>query len=287
VKLAIASGKGGTGKTTVAVNLARVIGPVQVLDCDVEDPDAALFLHPEISSVAPVTVNVPRVLPQRCTYCRACARFCEYHAIVVLADQWLITPELCKDCGGCYLACPEEALVPESRGIGVLERGASGTELNLVTGRMNPGEVMATPLIRRVKNEARGGGTVLIDCPPGSACSMVHAVEGADGCLMVTEPTPFGLHDLQQAVAVVKQMDIPIAVVINRSDLGQADVEGYCQQAGVPVLMKIPYDLELARAYADGRDAVSLGEAWRVRFESLWQGVQDYFSKTALPVSGE
>lgn len=287
MKLAIASGKGGTGKTTVAVNLARVIGSVQVLDCDVEDPDAALFLHPEISSVAPVTVNVPRVLPQRCTYCRACAKFCEYHAIVVLADQWLLTPELCKDCGGCYLACPEEALVPESRKIGVLERGDSGTDLNLITGRMNPGEVMATPVIRRVKNEARGGGNILIDCPPGSACSMVHAVEGADGCLMVTEPTPFGLHDLRQAVAVVKQMEIPIAVVINRSDLGQADIEGYCQQAGVPVLMKIPYDPELARAYAEGRDAVSIGETWRARFESLWLAVQDSFSKTALPVLGE
>ena len=136
----------GTGKTTVAVNLALVAGQVQVLDCDVEDPDAAIFLQPEVSSVAPVLVRVPRVLPQQCTYCGECARFCEYNALVVLLDQWLLTPELCKDCGGCYLVCPEEALVPETRQIGVIERGSVGLDVGILTGRLNPGEAMPTPL---------------------------------------------------------------------------------------------------------------------------------------------
>lgn len=273
MKVSIASGKGGTGKTTVAVNLALSIGRAQVLDCDVEDPDAAIFLHPEVSSVAPVSVQVPRVLPHKCTFCRACAEFCEYNAIAVLPELWLLTPELCKDCGGCYLVCPEEALVPESRPIGVIERGTVSLSVELVTGRMKPGESMPTPLIRRVKAEARPDVPVIVDCAPGSACPMTNAVNGTDYCLMVTEPTPFGLHDLEQATEVVRLLDIPTGVVINRADLGEAAVKEFCQQHNIPVLLEIPYDASLAEAYARGEPAVHIDEKWRGIFERLWRDV--------------
>ena len=274
MKVAIASGKGGTGKTTLAINLALSLGQVQVLDCDVEDPDVALFLKPEINGISPVQVNVPRVLPQNCTYCRKCAQFCEYNALVVLGDQWLITPELCKDCGGCYLVCPENALVPESRSIGSLEKGSVDIDRELITGRLSPGEVMATPLIKRVKQDIREERPVIIDCPPGSACSMIHAVENSDYCLMVTEPTPFGLHDLEQAVEVVRLMDIPIGVVINRSDLGSAPVREYCNREQIPVLLEIPYDESLARAYARSQPAVRDNPRWQPLFENLWRKIE-------------
>jgi len=273
MKVSIASGKGGTGKTTVAVNLALTIGRAQVLDCDVEDPDMAIFLHPELISVAPVNTQVPRVLAQKCTFCRACAEFCEYNAIAVLPELWLLTPELCKDCGGCYLVCPEEALVPESRSIGVIERGAVSLSLELVTGRLKPGESMPTPLIRRVKGEARADVPAILDCAPGSACPMMTAVEGTDYCILVTEPTPFGLHDLEQATQVVSLLGVPTGVVINRADLGEAAVKEFCRQQDIPVLLEIPYDAALAEAYARGEPAVHADEKWREIFERLWRDV--------------
>jgi MinD superfamily P-loop ATPase len=283
MRIAVASGKGGTGKTTVAVNLALARGHVELLDCDVEDPDAALFLHPEIHSVVPVTVSVPRVVPHRCTFCRECATLCAYNAIVVLPGQWLLTPELCKDCGGCYLICPEQALVPETRWIGSLARGLASRDVEVVTGDMNPGEVMATPMIERVKRMAHDDRPVVIDCPPGTACSMVHAVEGADLCLMVTEPTPFGRHDLEQALDVATELGIPCAVVVNRSDLGDSGVRDLCERRGVPVLLDIPFDRDLAEAYAQGRPAVEADGRWLPVFRDLW----DRLAELTLQPSGD
>ena len=275
MKIAIASGKGGTGKTTIAVNLALAAGAVQLLDCDVEDPDAAIFLQPRDPAVAPVEVNVPRVDLDKCNFCKACAEFCRFNALIVLENHWLSVPQLCKDCGGCYRVCPSNALETEPRRIGVLERGMLENGLEIVTGRLDPGEAMPSPLIRRVKAEMSSAQSVIVDCPPGSACSMMSAVEGADCCLMVTEPTPFGLHDLKQAVSVVRLMNLPIGVVLNRADLGDAPVRKYCRDKGLPLLLEIPFDDALAQAYAQGVPAVRSNGKWRAVFETLWKDVND------------
>jgi MinD superfamily P-loop ATPase len=286
MRIAVASGKGGTGKTTVAVNLALARGHVQLLDCDVEDPDAALFLHPEIHSVVPVTVSVPRVVPHRCTLCGECAQLCAFNAIVVLPEQWLLTPELCKDCGGCFLVCPEQALVPETRQIGSMSRGLAGHDVEVVTGDMKPGETMATPMIKRVKRMASDDCPVVVDCPPGTACAMVHAVEGADLCLMVTEPTPFGHHDLEQALDVADEIGVPCAVVINRSDLGNSDVRDLCERRGAPVLLEIPFDRDLAEAYAKGRPAVEVDGRWLSVYRDLWDRVAELAAQHGGQVTG-
>jgi MinD superfamily P-loop ATPase len=276
VKIAVASGKGGTGKTTVAVNLALMRGNVQLLDCDVEDPDAALFLHPQISTVSSVYVAVPRVLTHRCTFCAECADFCAYNALVVLPDQWLSTPELCKDCGGCYLVCPEDALTPERRKIGLIQFGVSGS-VNVVTGDLQAGEAMPSPLIRRVKEEMNKEGWVIVDAPPGTSCAMITAIEGCDACVLVTEPTPFGLHDLRQATEVVEILGMPCAVVINRSDLGDSGVRDFCRDKGLPILLEIPFNRGLAEAYSRGVPAIFASEHWRSVFQKLLEAIESQF----------
>jgi MinD superfamily P-loop ATPase len=275
MKIAIASGKGGTGKTTVAVNLALARGNVQLLDCDVEDPDAALFLHPQISEVAPVHVSMPKLLPHKCTYCAHCSDFCAYNAITVLPELWLLAPQLCKDCGGCYIVCPEDALVRERRQIGLIHSGGAERSVDVVSGDLAAGEATPTPLIRTVKERAHAEGFVIIDGPPGTSCAMIHAIEGSDFCLLVTEPTPFGLHDLKLAIEVVKRLNLPYGVVINRSDIGNADVRNFCNEKGIPILLEIPFDEEVAAAYARGIPAVAISERWRGVFSELFERIQN------------
>jgi MinD superfamily P-loop ATPase len=275
MKIAIASGKGGTGKTTVAVNLALARGNVQLLDCDVEDPDASLFLHPQISEVAPVHVSVPKLLPHKCTYCAQCSDFCAYNAITVLPELWLLAPQLCKDCGGCYIVCPEDALVRETRQIGLIHSGSAERFVDVVSGDLAAGEAMPTPLIRTVKERARAEGFVIIDGPPGTSCAMIHAIEGSHFCLLVTEPTPFGLHDLKLAIEVVKRLNLPYGVVINRSDIGNADVRNFCHEKGIPILLEIPFDEKVAAAYARGIPAVAISEQWRSVFSELFARIQN------------
>ncbi|MFH0944303.1 MAG: ATP-binding protein [Planctomycetota bacterium] len=279
MKIAIASGKGGTGKTTVAVNLALSQEQVLLLDCDVEDPDAALLLHPEILSVTPVTVFVPKIISERCTSCDACCEACAFGAMAVVSGRLFLTEELCKDCGACYLVCPENALVPRAREIGTLTRGRAAAGITLVAGDLAPGEAMATAVIQRVKAEAVAGRPVIIDAPPGTACSMVHAIEDADLCLMVTEPTPYGRHDLEQALDVADALAVPTAVVINRCDLGDSGVRALCKERGVKVLLEIPFDQALAEAYAAGRPAVDADARWLPVFRRLWDDLVELVSE--------
>jgi MinD superfamily P-loop ATPase len=283
MRIAIASGKGGTGKTTVAVNLALARGGVQLLDCDVEDPDAALFLRPAIDRETEVRVSVPEVVEERCDHCGACAGICAFRAIIVLPGQWLLTPGLCKDCGGCYEVCREGALRPRSRRIGTLMQGRADRKVEVVTGVLDPGEAMATPLVRRVKTLASSRRPVIVDAPPGTACSMVHAIEGADLCLLVTEPTPYGRHDLEQALDVANVTGIRCAVVINRCDLGDSGVRSLCERRGAPVLLEIPFDEALARAYAAGRPAVVEDDArWRPIFLDLWSRIETFAAEVEV-----
>jgi len=274
--LAVASGKGGTGKTLVATSLALSLagqGPVQLLDCDVEEPNAHILLRPTITSSRPVLVPVPRVDEEKCTYCRVCSEACPYKAIAVMGKNVLVFPELCHGCGVCTYVCPEKAISEEGREVGVVEEGRAG-EVQFVHGRLAIGEAMAPPVIRAVKQRIDRSSTVIIDVPPGNSCPVVEAVKGSDFCLLVTEPTPFGLHDLALAVELARKLAIPCGVVINRDGSGDQGVEFYCAQQHIPVLLKIPLDRRIAELYCRGQTLVAGMPSWRSAFSDLLQSIQ-------------
>jgi len=275
MKLAIASGKGGTGKTTIAVNLACVLAArgraVQYLDCDVEEPNGHIFLKPLIATTEPVGLPVPVVDEQTCTGCGKCAGVCQYHALAVLKKP-LIFAELCHGCGGCALACPAGAIRDQDRTIGVVETGqAQGVAF--VQGRLNIGEPLAPPLIRAVKKRARAEGLAIFDAPPGTACAAVATVRDADYAILVTEPTPFGLNDLRLAVAMLRQLGVRHGVAINRADSGDARVRDYCAAERIPILLELPDDRHVAEAYSRGQMAVHALPAWCDWMEQLWQRI--------------
>jgi len=274
--ISVASGKGGTGKTLVATSLALSLidnYKVQLLDCDVEEPNANILLNLAMNQSQPVYIPVPRVDETKCTYCRKCAEVCAYNAIAVLKEKVLVFPELCHGCGACSYLCPESAITEEGREVGIIERGNSGN-LELIQGRLAIGEAMAPPVIREVKKYITPANIVIIDVPPGTSCPVVEAVEGSDFCLLVTEPTPFGLNDLSLAVEVVRKLGIPCGVVINRVGIGDEEVEQYCHQEGIPVLLRIPLDRKVAMLYSKGIPLVEGMPQWREDFLKLFQDIK-------------
>jgi MinD superfamily P-loop ATPase len=274
--LAVASGKGGTGKTLVATSLALSLqgqGPLQLLDCDVEEPNAHILLRPALTFSTPVLVPVPKVDKEKCTYCRVCSEACPYNAIAVMGENVLVFPELCHSCGVCTYVCPEKAISEEGREVGVVEEGQAG-EVRFVHGRLAIGEAMAGPVIRAVKQRADRSSTVIIDVPPGNSCPVVEAVRGSDFCLLVTEPTPFGLHDLALAVELARKLAIPCGVVINRDGSGDQRVERYCAQQQIPVLLKIPLDRRIAELYCRGQTLVAGMPSWREAFRDLLNSIE-------------
>jgi MinD superfamily P-loop ATPase len=273
--LSVASGKGGTGKTLVATSLALSLKEnhkVQLLDCDVEEPNDHIFLKPKIDISEAVHIPVPSIDESKCTFCGKCAEVCAYNAIAVLEEYVLTFPELCHGCGACSYLCPEKAITEEGREMGMVEVGtANGIEMSL--GRLTVGEAMAPPVIRKVKEHIDSSGIVIIDCPPGTSCPVVESVKDSDFCLLVTEPTPFGLNDLALAVEMVKTLDIPCGVVINRAGKGDKEVQRYCKSNDIPVLLNIPLDVEIARLYSRG---VTLAEGmpeWRVKFAGVFENI--------------
>jgi len=255
--IAVASGKGGTGKTTVAVSLALALGDVQFVDCDVEEPNASIFLKPAFSERIPVTLFVPEVDEAKCTGCRACAELCAFNALIVIEKRVLFFPQLCHGCGGCTLVCAARAIAEKSREIGVIERGAAQS-IDFMQGTLNIGEPMATPIIKGLWKQVDRAKTVILDAPPGTSCPMIETVRDADFCILVTEPTPFGLHDLQLAVETVRALQLPFGVIINSAGMGNAGVENYCASEGISILMKIPWDRRIAEGYSEGRPAVAV-----------------------------
>ena len=272
--ISIASGKGGTGKTTVATNLALFLAGekspgIRFLDCDVEEPNAHIFLKPKIERKRPVSLLVPEIDRRKCTFCGECAKVCAYNAIVVLKKEVLVFPELCHGCGGCSLLCPEHAIGEKERSIGVLEEGRAGS-MEFIQGRLNIGEPMATPLIRAVKKTKNPDGITLVDVPPGTSCPVIESIRGSDFCLLVTEPTPFGLHDLKLAVELLRKLKIKHGVLINRAGMGDDTIKDYCHKQRVPVLAEIPFDREIAVLYSYGIPLWTKGERYRKIFRELW-----------------
>jgi len=281
--ISVASGKGGTGKTLVATSLALSLidnYEVQLLDCDVEEPNTNILLHLALNQSQPVYIPIPKVDETKCTYCGKCAEICAYNAIAVLKEKVLVFSELCHGCGACSYLCPESAITEEGREMGVVERGNSGN-LELIQGKINVGEAMAPPVIREVKKYMDPANIVIIDVPPGTSCPVVEAVKESDFCLLVTEPTPFGLNDLSLAVEVVRKLDISCGVVINRVGIGGEEVERYCRREGIPVLLRIPLDRKIAILYSKGIPLVEGVPRWREEFLRLFQDIKDIIAASS------
>ena len=271
--ISIASGKGGTGKTTVAVNMALSLGDVQLLDCDVEEPNVHLLLNPKIEETKPVYVRVPAIDKEKCDYCGKCAEFCEYNALFVTDGKVMFFPDLCHGCGGCVIVCPRDAIKEKKRKIGTVKKGfANGIEL--VYGELTVGEPMATPIIKEVKEQVAKHGDVIIDSPPGTSCPVIEAVYGSDYCILVTEPTPFGLYDLKIAVEVLEKLHIPFGVVVNQAGIGDNKVYTYCKKKAIPILLEIPYERKIAELYSSGTPFVLKMPEWKEKFRQLFDEIK-------------
>ncbi len=272
--ISIASGKGGTGKTTVATNLALSLGKgTRLLDCDVEEPNAHLFLYPEITETEDISTFIPVINDELCTACKKCSEICRFRALAVVKGTVLVFPELCHSCGGCVEVCPEGAIAEGKRILGVMESGHCG-ELGFSQGRLRVGEAMSPPLIKKVRSNHNGAKNIIIDAPPGTSCPVIAAMKGSDFVLMVTEPTPFGLHDLKLAVEAVKILGIPSGLIINRSDIGDDRVTDYAGQEGLPILMEIPFDRKIAEAYSCGKPIVEIMPEWKNEFRTLYRRIE-------------
>ncbi len=272
--ISIASGKGGTGKTTIACNMAVSIGhDVQLLDCDVEEPNAHLFLHPIIDNIKTITTPVPIVDEEKCDLCGKCVEICQFKAIVILGDTILPFHDLCHSCGGCELVCPVKAITETGRELGEIEEGHLDG-LQFVHGRLRIGEAMSPPLIKKVRTYCDADKLAIIDAPPGTSCPVIAAMKGTDFVLLVTEPTPFGLYDLKLAVGAVKILGIPCGLVINRSDIGDDKVMEYAKETGIPVLMEIPFERKIAEAYSRGDLIVEIMPEWKNKFQELYEAIK-------------
>jgi MinD superfamily P-loop ATPase len=287
MNIAIASGKGGTGKTTVAVSLAYFLATsgqsVQYLDCDVEEPNGHLFLKPRIASQRAATVMVPKIIEEKCTFCGECSAKCQYNALVSLPGiPPLVFPGLCHGCGLCIHVCPEGAIDEDKREIGLLEEGSGVENISFVHGVLNVGEAMAVPLIRQVKACSMDSGIHITDAPPGTACPLVATIDDVDIVVMVTEPTPFGLHDLSIAVAVAEKLEIPLGLVINRVKDEFPPLEKYISEHRLEVLARIPEDRRIAEHYSRGEIIIEVLPEYIPLFKDLAINMGKVFGKSVI-----
>lgn len=273
--ISFASGKGGTGKTILATNMAAAVSrtePVVYADCDVEEPNGHIFLSPGELEKTDVTVNNPLIDLDKCTLCGICSDVCEFNAIAILGPEPLVFPSLCHSCGACAELCPEKAITEIPWKTGEIERGYSG-KLTFFSGRLNIGEAMAPPVTKALKKALSPDSTVIIDAPPGNSCPVIEAVHGSDFVVLVTEPTPFGLNDLELAYKMVLKLGLPFGVVVNRSDIGDDRVEKFCADNNIEILLRIPFDRELAGTYSRGELAIDKSDDFKKKLLELYQKI--------------
>lgn len=276
MRIAVLSGKGGTGKTTVAASLASVIYPSVYADCDVEEPNGYVFMKPALVKSIPVMVEVPEVNDNLCSGCGKCAAACQFNAIAVIKGKPLIFPELCHHCGACFIVCGPKALMPKLQKTGVIESNDDGTFLQ---GKLDIGQPVTVPVIIELKKHIRHDMDTVLDCSPGASCTVVQSIDGCDYCLLVTEPTPFGLHDLKIAVSLVRKLDIPFGVVVNKvMDRGNSIVE-YCESENIDVLMTIPFSRKTALEYSKGILPVMGNSKLREEFEMMHKIIEEKVKK--------
>ena len=283
MKIAVASGKGGTGKTTVATNLAVLVRDysdkkreIHFLDCDVEEPNAAIFLKPVIHNHEEVGIMVPEVNEDICTYCRRCSEVCVWHAIAVLPENILLFPELCHGCGSCTHICPVDAIIEKLNVTGSIESGTAGS-ISFAQGILNVGEVMAPPVIRELKrkNLSSINSITIIDASPGTSCPVVESIKDSDFVLLVTEPTPFGMHDLKLAVQLARdELKLPVGIVINRDGIGDNSVDDFSAKENIPVLGRIPFDRRIAEVISNGQLVIESLPEYRSHFEDIFRGIE-------------
>lgn len=282
--ISVASGKGGTGKTTIAINLALSLQNVMLLDCDVEEPNAHLFLKPVIEERKTACIPIPEIIKEKCNYCGKCREVCAYNAIAVFKSTVnkkglvLVFPKLCHGCGACSLLCPMEAIREVNKEIGMIEIGHSDG-LRFIHGKLNIGETMSPPLIRQVKEHIIPSRTVIIDAPPGTSCPVIASVKNSDFCVLVTEPTPFGLNDLILAIEVLRKLKIPFGVVINRFDIGDDKVEHYCRKNNIPILLRVPFDKEIATLYSRGIPIIHSKKEYIEQFRDMFELINSLLKK--------
>lgn len=285
MKVVIASGKGGTGKTLIATSLALSLKKAFLMDCDVEEPNAHLLISPHWQLTKEVLLPFPQVETALCNFCQKCQRVCRFGAIAVLPDQVLTFPELCHSCGACSLLCPRKAIREEKQAIGEIRFGIK-SGIILIEGRLQVGKPMAAPIIRELKREAaKTNQIVIFDAPPGTSCSVIHCLHGADYALLVTEPTPFGLNDLILAVGVARKLDLPVGLIINKAGIGDTEVYRYAQEQNLPVLLEIPEDRKIAEAYSRGKSLTEAFPEYKERFqmvlEQMYLQAEESVRKTA------
>jgi len=278
--ISVASGKGGTGKTLISTSLALSImdKEIQFLDCDVEEPNAFLFLKPVIKEVIPVEMPVPDVNEEICTHCKKCAEFCEFSALLVSPNKVQLFPELCHSCGGCALICPVDAITEIPFRIGSLKIG-NASNIDFVYGELEVSKPLSVPIIREVKRKIKKDKLVIIDSPPGASDPVIAAVSGSDFTILVTEPTPFGLHDLKIAVDVIKQLKIPFGVIVNRANLGDRKVYDFCKEKNIPVLLEIPYYRKIAELYSNAIPFITVMDEWKEKFRKFYFDIERIIGK--------
>ncbi len=275
--IAIASGKGGTGKSTVAVNLSLSLENVQLIDCDVEEPNSNLFLNLDLEKDEEVYLKIPKIDEENCTHCKRCAEFCEYNALAVLEDKVMVFEQLCHGCGLCSMVCPTNAITEKNRSIGVIEKSRDG--IDFIRGVLNIGEAMSTPIIRRLKEKTDKKKTVILDVPPGTACPVIEAITGCDYCMLVTEPTPFGLYDLKIAVELCKKLKVRFGVIINRDGIGDEKTEEFCKKEDIDIILRIPYNRRIAELYSEGKPFIDEMPEWKTKLREVYRRIHEDIRK--------